>query len=181
LDTFQVYDNEILLRNVINSDVIILCEEEAVQPTPKPLNIQAIVEYELFSLANETGVITNIGTTFANQSNEQNKGNPTQYSFECAISKILQGEIIDSQKSQIPVFIPNVLKETAKYKPYFMINIDFGSPKSYQTREYVQCNCIIGQFKTDRYSSYLCVHLRSVVEFKVNAISITVEMSQTLM
>jgi hypothetical protein len=136
LDTFQVYDNDILLRNVINSDVVIPCAEEAPQTDAKPLDIKSIVEYELFSLANETGVITNIGTTFANQSNEQNKGNPTQYSFECAISKILQGEIIDSQKSQIPVFIPNVLKETAKYKPYFMINIDFGSPKSYQTREY---------------------------------------------
>ncbi|AOZ93614.1 hypothetical protein [Paenibacillus crassostreae] len=137
-DQISVYDNEILLWNIINSDVIIPCSDEAPKTKEKPLKIQSIIEYELFSLSNETGKITNIGTTFANRSCEHNNGDPSQYSFECAVSKILQGDVIDSQKSEVPVVIPKILKQEARLKPYFMINIDFGDKRNYQKREWAE-------------------------------------------
>lgn len=126
-DTFQVYDNEILVRNIINSDVIIPCPEEETKPTPKPLNDDAVLEYEMFSLSNAIGQITNIATTFANRSNSKNDGDPTEHSFECGLMKIWQGYEIDSQKSFHRETVPEILINAAKRQPYYLIHDKYGA------------------------------------------------------
>lgn len=117
-DEAAVFEDEIIWNAVIDSPVIINEDDKKVAP-PVPYTKENIIKFELTTMHNLTGIVTNINTYFQNLAMEET-GDVSSRSFETSICKFLQGEIIDSQKKGIIPEIPLVLHRAAKIKPYFM-------------------------------------------------------------
>lgn len=117
-DEHLVIDNKVIWEAVKKSPIVINEDDKKVAP-PQPYTKENIIKFELTTMHNLTGIVTNINTYFQNLAMEET-GDVTSRKFENFVCKFLQGEIIDSQKKGIIPVIPFVLDRAAKIKPYFM-------------------------------------------------------------
>ncbi|ERM91923.1 hypothetical protein O163_08220 [Caldanaerobacter subterraneus subsp. yonseiensis KB-1] len=125
-DTFFHTDNKKILNAVIseNNPIIVNIDDKATSKTEK-ITEQAIIEYDLRTLDNRIGYITNLATFWTNLGNA--KANVNLYDEYLTKLRIWQGVEIDSAKTGIHPIIDDEVKKYENYKPYFLWKYKYNS------------------------------------------------------
>lgn len=117
------------LRDVVVDDYLIYNPGDKVTAPESEFNMDAIVKFEMMNLSSQTGLVTNLNTTY--QTLAHGKGNLKDRDLESSICKYLQGKIIDSVKLQTEVIVPQVLSDNGRKKANFLKHKYGGDDKNY--------------------------------------------------
>lgn len=103
--------------------------ENRAEAVKEEYTIENIIKYDLRTLDNTIGQITNIATYFTNKGHEDLK----EYDKELIISSLMQNEAIDYVKHGIKTITPpESFKKAKKYKPYFLQKYKYHRDKNIQ-------------------------------------------------
>lgn len=132
-DTFFWTKDEVIVNAVIekfengvpNYPVVDIFESEnRAEAVKEEYSINNIIKYDIRTLENRIGQITNIGTYFTTKGagNKIFEGNGVfDYDKELVITRLMQGEEIDFVKHGIRTLeAPKEFGDAKKYKPYFL-------------------------------------------------------------
>jgi hypothetical protein len=118
-DTFFHTANERIVNGIIkNNPPVIDIDDKTKTVKKEKITKEAIIEYDLRTLDNRIGYITNLATLFTNLGSA--KGNVNLYDEQLTKLRIWQGMEIDSAKTGVHPSIDDDVKKYEKYKPYFL-------------------------------------------------------------
>lgn len=110
--------------------------ENRAEAVKEKYTIANIIKYDVRTLENRIGQITNIGTYFTNEAAAKRfyggKG-LVEYDKELVITRLMQGEEIDFVKHGVRTITPpENFKDAKKYKPYFLQRYKYHREKNIQ-------------------------------------------------
>ena len=104
--------------------------ENRAEAIEEEYTIDNIIKYDLRTLDNTIGQVTNIATYFANKGHKDLK----EYDKELIISSLMQNEAIDYVKHGVKTITPpDNFKDAKKYKPYFLQKYKYKRDYSFQS------------------------------------------------
>ncbi|MGJ7044630.1 RNA dependent RNA polymerase [Thermoanaerobacterium thermosulfurigenes] len=133
-DTYFHTSNKMVINAVIteNNPIIVNLEDKATAKA-EPINDNSILQFDLRTLDNKIGKITNMATFWTTLGSA--KGNVNKFDDKLTKLRIYQGIEIDSAKTGIhPQIDDDVRKYADKYKPYFLQKYQYG--KNYNIMKY---------------------------------------------
>lgn len=103
-------------------------DENRAETIEEEYNINNLIKYDLKTLDNRIGKITNIATYYSNKGYEDLK----KYDKEIVRCRLLQGSEIDFVKHGFREEIPDSFNEASRYKPYFLQKHKYNRDKNIQ-------------------------------------------------
>lgn len=126
-DTFFHTTDERIVNAVIteNNPPVIDIDDKTKTVKKEKITKEAIIEYDLRTLDNRIGYITNLATLFTNLGSA--KGNVNLYDEQLTKLRIWQGMEIDSAKTGVHPVIDKDVEKYKDYKPYFLWKYKYNS------------------------------------------------------
>lgn len=133
-DTYFHTSNKLVINSVIieNNPIIVNLDDKATAKAEK-INDDTILQFDLRTLDNQIGKITNMATYWTTLGSA--KGNVNKFDDKLTKLRIYQGIEIDSAKTGVhPEIDDDVKKYADKYKPYFLQKYKYN--KNYNIMKY---------------------------------------------
>lgn len=126
-DTFFHTTDERIVNAVIteNNPPVIDIDDKTKTVKKEKITEEAIIQYDLRTIDNRIGYITNLATLFTNLGSA--KGNINFYDEQLTKLRIWQGMEIDSAKTGVHPVIDKDVEKYKDYKPYFLWKYKYNS------------------------------------------------------